>query len=371
MDRISLEVKVGIVVTAAVGLVLAFLFLLGEYNPFSNTFKITVTLTYAGGIKPGADVQVAGAKVGKVDAIRFFTSGKTPGQLPMLGLDLMIDKRAREMIRENSVFAINMESLLGGKVVEITPGTLKAKVLAEGAVVRGVDPLRMEELINRGAELLKQAEDLMKSLTPEDRQLLRNLFTSLGRFGPEDADNVKKLLANGAAASEDLRAMAAQVRPEVKPLLNDLHGTLAQARPLLVEARQLVQKIDRLMSEVRTMLPQDPVAARQKLEELLNTVDALVRVMARLDRFTARMEDELQGVDKQEVERWLRQFLQQEGITVNVGTIVGQPPYPPPGPPTNGATVTSPPPTSPDLKPLPRPGPETGATTNAPEKEKK
>lgn len=354
MEKLSLEVKVGIVVTAAVAIVLAFLFLLGEYNPFSNTYRITVTLNYAGGIKPGADVMVAGAKVGKVDAIRFL--GGKPGEagkLPVLGLELTIDKRAREMIREDSVFSVNIESLLGGKVVEIAPGTTKVKVLEEGAVVRGQDPLRMEELINRGSKLLQELENLLKSLSPEDRELVRKLLQNLGQIDTADIENLRRVLRNSADASEDLKAISAQLRPEVGLILGDLRGALSQTRPLLAEARTLMNKIDRIMSDLRTMMPKDPAATRAKLEELLNTVEALGRVMDRLDRFTGRMEKELEGVTRQDVERWLRQFLQQEGITINVGTIVGNPRYPPPPPPsTPDGGVPSENPDS-DLKPVP------------------
>jgi hypothetical protein len=53
------------------------------------------------------------------------------------------------------------------------------------------------------------------------------------------------------------------------------------------------------------------------------------------------MEDEFEDMTREEVERMLRNFFQQEGITVNVGTVVGKPPYPPP--PENGKEERTPP----------------------------
>jgi len=38
---------------------------------------------------------------------------------------------------------------------------------------------------------------------------------------------------------------------------------------------------------------------------------------------------ELEGVSKESIERTLRQILQQEGITINVGTVIKKPEYPP------------------------------------------
>jgi phospholipid/cholesterol/gamma-HCH transport system substrate-binding protein len=328
MDRFSLEVKVGLVVTAAAGLVLAFIFILGDWNPFSNTYRVIVSLNYAGGIKPGSDVDLAGAKVGKVDAIRF------PKDLsqnePPLQLELLIDKRAKELIRKDSTFSVQMESLLGGKIVEITPGSSAEPSLEDGAVVRGIEPPNLEALINQAVELVQSVQDLMGSLTEEDRERLRGLLASVSRFGPEDVEEVKRLLKNGADLSDDLKAMTAELRPELGPLLSGLRTTLNQAEPTLREARALVRKLNQTVEELRAMAPEDSVATRAKLDELLNAADDLSQVADRLDRFTAYVEREYGDIDRLELERIVRQFLQQEGITVNVGAIMGKPNYPTP-----------------------------------------
>lgn len=330
MDRVSLEVKVGVVVTMAVGLVVAFLFLLGEYNPFTNTYSLTVTLKYAGGIKPGSDVQLAGAKVGKVKSIRFL-GGNAGSDAPVLGLELEIDKRARELIRTDSVFNIQMESLLGGKVVEITPGTPTTKALADGAVVRGIDPPKLEDLVNRAVALLGSIDDFLDRLSPEDRERMSGVLASLARIDVADIDNMKQALANFAAMSDDLKAMAADARPQMGPMLDRLNRTLDQADPMLRDARALVNRLDRIAADVRDMAPADPADARARLDELLATTDDLKRLADRLDRFTAMVEREYGDIDRKAVGRIAREFLQQQGITINVGTITGKPNYPAPG----------------------------------------
>jgi len=332
MDRFSIEVKVGIVVTVAVGLVLAFIFILGEWNPFSNTFRITVTLNYAGGIKPGSDVHVAGAKVGKVDSIRFLAAASPSDQGPVLGLELLIDKRAKELIREDSVFSVHMESLLGGKIVEIIPGTAASPVLEDGAVVRGQDPPQLEDLINEGVALLGEITAFMDDLTEEDKERLRALLSTAASFGPEDARNVKTALANAAQASEDLKVIAAEVRPDIGPLVKDLAKTLEQAQPLAADARKLVKEARSAVAELRALMPDEEAAAGEKIEELMKAAEDLALVADRLERFTAMIETEYGDLDRAEIERIIRQFLQQEGITVNVGTVVKKPSYPSPPP---------------------------------------
>jgi phospholipid/cholesterol/gamma-HCH transport system substrate-binding protein len=332
MERFSLEVKVGLVVVLAAGLVLAFIFILGDWNPFTNTYKITMTLKYAGGIKPGSDVQLAGAKVGKVDAIRYLPINDQVKDAPIVGLELLIDKRAQNLIRDDSAFAVRMESLLGGKMVEITPGSAGAKALADKAEVRGQDPPRLEDLINEAVSMIEELKGFLDSLTPEDRARMRQFLATLSRFGPEDVDEVRRALKNTADATGELKVIAEEVRPQIQPILLDVRTALAEVEPTLNEARGLVRKLDRTVTELRAMAPKDPDAARAKVDELLNTADDLKVIMDRLDRFTARMETELKDVDRRELERIMRQFFQQEGVTINVKKVLSDPKYPLPPP---------------------------------------
>lgn len=340
MEKLSMEVKVGLVVTLALGLVLAFLVLLGEYNPFTNTYRITVTLNYAGGIKPGSDVHLAGAKVGKVDAIRFFTTGHDQDR-PVLGLELLIDKRAKNLIRKDSSFSIHMESLLGGKIVQIEPGSPGSRVLHDGDATRGIDPPNLQDLMAEAVQILEGAKDLLDGLGPEDRERFKKLLESLTRFGPEDVENLRRIIHNTADATEDLKHIAAEIRPDLKPLMSDLRSTLAEAEPMLRSARSLVWRIDGAVDELRQILPEDTDAARARVEELLKTTDELTAMIGRLNRFTVRMEKELEGMSREELERIIRQFLQQEGVTINVGKIAGDPGYPPP-PQKSGLNKTIP-----------------------------
>lgn len=335
MERFSLEVKVGIVVTIAVGLVLAFIFILGDWNPFTNTYKITVTLDYAGGIKPGSDVHLAGAKVGKVDSIKFLSASEPSQNQPVLGLELLIDKRAKELIREDSTFSVYMESLLGGKIVEISPGSPESQVLAENAVVRGLDPPKLDSILNQAVEMLDGVRSIMDSLDKEDRENFQKLLVSLAKFEPSDVEQIRRLINNLADTSEDLKKISSELRPELKPLLKEVRGTMYQADNTLRKANSLLAKIDDLTKELGAMGPDDSEDAKEKVKELISAAEDLAELADRLNRFTEYVETEYSDIDRAELERIIRQFLQQEGVTINVGTIVKEPPgdYPPPPPP--------------------------------------
>jgi len=157
---------------------------------------------------------------------------------------------------------------------------------------------------------------------------MKGLLIALSRFEGEDIDEVKRIIHNTADATEDLKVITAEVRPELKPILSDVKSSLNELEPTLQYARSLLRKINNLMADIEKVMPQDKDAARGKIEELLETGDELVAIVDRLDRFSSKMETEFSDFDKEYIERVVRQFLQQEGVTINVKKAFSDPGYP-------------------------------------------
>jgi len=313
MTRFSLEVKVGLVVTLTVGLVLAFLFLLGDFNPFSTTYRLYMLHNYVGGIELGSPVRVAGAKVGKVNAIRFFEAGHQFQKQPVsLALELLIDKRAKHLIRSDSKFFINFEGLIGGKYIEIQPGTTAAPELEDGTSVRGADPPRLEQMLSQGFDIFQRLTDLLNQLGLDDREKLKNALSNL------------------VTVSDDLRAITGEVRGNIGPIMTDTRAMLGDARPLLRQAQTAMRDLDNITSELGKIKPARKEEIKAKLDQLLNSVDKLTATLDRLDRLSAQLEKETTGVTSESLNRTVREILQQQGITVNVGKISGKPNYPKP-----------------------------------------
>ena len=66
----SIEVKVGILILTAVGLLAAFILVMGGVN-FQPTYSIFVDFDNPGGLQSGAPVKIAGVKVGKISETQF------------------------------------------------------------------------------------------------------------------------------------------------------------------------------------------------------------------------------------------------------------------------------------------------------------
>jgi len=290
MNRFSLEVKVGIVVSVTIALIIAFLFFLGQYNPFTKSYRINAMYNYAGGIELGSVVRVAGVKVGKVDQIKFLETGRLfQGEPVNISIRLQIDRRAMHMIREDSQFYITNAGIIGEKYIEITPGSQSSPAIKNDDSVRGIDPPRLDELISEAYKIFGKLSERLESMSPEDRQKLRDLF-----------DNLVTLSTS----------------------LSDLGAKSSQFLGLVQDTRKLVNGLDAIVSPITPKSEQEKAALEQRLKRAGEIIDHLSSVSSALDQT-------LEGVTKASLERTVRRILQEEGITINVGTMVGKPSYPP------------------------------------------
>src|SRR5215468_8404114 len=119
----SIEVKVGILILCAVGLLAAFLLVMGGIN-FQPTYPIFVDFDNPGGLQPGAPVKIAGVKVGKIADIRFRggVDPKTGKREPLVRLTANVEKRYAQSVHENSIFYVTNQSVLGEQFLAIEPG---------------------------------------------------------------------------------------------------------------------------------------------------------------------------------------------------------------------------------------------------------
>ena len=120
----SIEVKVGMLILAAVGLLGVLILIMGGVN-FQSTYKVFVDFDNPGSLQTGAPVKIAGVKVGSIDSIEFrggeaTASGK---QQPLVRMTVHIEKRRQKSVHSNAVFYVTSQGLLGEQFLAIEPGS--------------------------------------------------------------------------------------------------------------------------------------------------------------------------------------------------------------------------------------------------------
>lgn len=160
------ELRVGIFMLAAL-LVTGFLILnsTGNFNPFEKKMKLKIRFESADGLHPGADVQLAGVSIGKVEDVAFLPPDSKKGERIEATLSVvqkLDNKPINELIRTDSKAQLVATSILGNdKMVNIVPGTTNGgNPVDEGAVLQSSAAVGLNNLAATGNDLLDQINRL-------------------------------------------------------------------------------------------------------------------------------------------------------------------------------------------------------------------
>ncbi|MCV7038782.1 mammalian cell entry protein [Mycolicibacterium moriokaense] len=260
---------VGLSVTAA----LVTIALQYDKLPFINsTESYSAYFAEAGGLRPGAAVQVAGYRVGEVSSVDL------EGARVLVTFDVKSDVRLGEQSEAN----IRTKSLLGAKVLEITPrggGHLEGAIPLErtespyqlpdalGDLSATIDELNTDAV----SDALATLADTFRNTPPNVQaavqgvgrfaqtldardSAIRNLLANVNKATSvlsERADQVANVVANSNALLGELRTQSAaleQISGNLSALAEQLSGFIAdnqaQLRPALDKLNVVLAMVD-------------------------------------------------------------------------------------------------------------------------------
>lgn len=236
----SIEVKVGGLILVSLGILAAFVLIMGGLS-FEKTYAVFVDFDNPGGLQSGAPVRVAGVKVGKVAELQFMGGTVDPrtNRRTLVRAKLNIEARVKESIHEDADFYVTTQGVLGEQFLAIEPGSPQKPVLAEGAIVKGIDPPRLDLFLAKAYELLDTTMNGIRN----NRELISDIAT------------------NTAGLLKGLNGVLAENRERIGRTMANLETLSAEASTLTVHARaqyvdnpklaRTIDNIDRLSSDLQ------------------------------------------------------------------------------------------------------------------------
>ena len=286
----SIEVKVGMLILTAAGLLTAFIVVMGGIN-FQPAYSIFVDFDNPGGLQTGAPVKIAGVKVGKIKEIAFRGGAVKNGvREPLVRLRIEVEKRYEPSVHTNSIFYVTTQGVLGEQFLAIEPGSNDQPVLAENAVVRALDPPRLDMLVAEMYELLHSTVSSIR----ENKDDIGKAFTGLtrtlkgtGDFFDKNGNKLDVLADNAVKISEHADELVVGAKgkfvenPQLDRILDNVDkttGMLAKdGPPLLADAKETIANTKRLTATLG-----DP-AAQAKIKQ---AVDDVADITARAKSMT-------------------------------------------------------------------------------------
>lgn len=270
-DR-SLELKVGAVLLIALLALGGFVLMLGDLS-FSRGFPLYVDYAFSGAIQAGAPVKVSGVRVGRVEELKFLGGAGAnvvpppAGEAIQVRLVLRIDAAGTPTLRQGAQFFVNTQGLLGEHYVEIVPSPSPGPALAEGGVVRGVDPPRFDLLVQKMYDVLDATSNLFHSdLTPlgdlikSAASLAKNTDEALR----ENRGELRRSLIAAADAAEDAAALSKGLRRAIGDGTK-IEGTIDD------------------VAEISALIRKDLPSSLAKLSSSLDALDKVAKGASQID----------------------------------------------------------------------------------------
>lgn len=300
------QLRVGIFVLFGL-IVLGFLIInsTGDFNPFIDHLTLKARFANADGLREGAEVQLAGVRIGKVTEVKLLPPDNPEDAKveAVLSVELILGgKPISERIRSDSTAQLVSTSVLANdKMINITPGTAEGSAVKSNHVLDSTSAISINQLTKTGDDLLQQinklaiptneilnkanqGEGTLGSLINND-SMYRNLDATIGEAklsmvkvqtivdrlkagdgtagkllnDPALYDNLNKSVASLEQISNDLKngkgtagkfLSDEALYEETKATIKDVRNTLKDIRPAITRINQISSDFEAITREL-------------------------------------------------------------------------------------------------------------------------
>jgi phospholipid/cholesterol/gamma-HCH transport system substrate-binding protein len=256
----SIEVKVGVLILVSLGILAAFVLVMGGLS-FERTFPVFVDFDNPGGLQAGAPVRIAGVKVGSVKELAFL-GGKVDsqtGRRTLVRVKLAVEERVRPAIHDNADFYVTTQGVLGEQYLAIDPGTVERPILAPNTIVKGIDPPRLDLFLAKAYDLLdttvsgiRNNKELISDIAVNTAGLLKGLNETLR----DNRVRIDRIVQNVEALSTESNDLVRDARkeyvdnPKIQRTIDNIDQLTADVQrdtaPLLKDAREAMANASRV-----------------------------------------------------------------------------------------------------------------------------
>jgi ABC-type transporter Mla subunit MlaD len=157
---VTTEAKVGAFVLGCFSLLAFTVIYLMHAQLGGETVPYRTYLRYAGGLESGAQVLFGGINVGKVTAVRPWTSDPTK-------IEILVEIKRGTPLNEKSVAKLGLVSIMNSAALSITTGSNDAKRLLPGSAIPSQETASLDEIAGKMAAVADSANALIEQAQGE------------------------------------------------------------------------------------------------------------------------------------------------------------------------------------------------------------
>lgn len=256
----SRKMTVGLFLAAGVLLFTVGLFLIGDRRLlFSKSLNLHAQFKEVSGLQIGSKVLVAGMDAGEVEAISVppIPEGKFQVRFRVL-------EKFRPVLRTDSVATIEMDGLVGNKILQVGAGSSAGAEVGDGDTVQSREPLEISDVIRQAVDTVEYARgavDDIKGGVDTAVETLADINRSAVELISDVGGDVKKITETGTKVAQDVRDVVDGVkagRGTVGRLVTDdslyahLRGTMQEIEQAAQNLKQSSADMQEFASELKS-----------------------------------------------------------------------------------------------------------------------
>src|ERR1700691_5252541 len=252
----SRAARLGAFIIATLAILAVGIFIIGDRQYlFSDTYRLKAQFATVVGLDEGAEVRVGGVHSGSVRRVDL---PKNPTDKITVLMDLQ--RSTHDIIKQDSVAAIQTEGLLGNEYVSISFGSAQALNVRDGDTIASVPPLVLADIIKKADAIMDSSKEAVANTTV----VTANLKSISGKI--DDGQGTIGALVNNKEMYDNLQTTTAGLRDGSRPSRHRrLPGKYGSAETKFPAAR-LFQET-RLRGFRRAGEKPDPQSARRRFDE--------------------------------------------------------------------------------------------------------
>lgn len=316
----SKEIRVGAFLLISIGIIVFFVFLLGDQKKiFGDTVKYRILFSSTAGLYEGDPVLLTGVEIGNVSRIGF---SDDPAEKRIL-VEITVDKEASSRIRKDTRARIGSASLVYGKVIILSMGSPTEPELKPGDYIPADETSSYSAIVDSTTVMLGGIHRVISKIE-SGRGIVSMLLN--------EPVELRSTLDNLSLASDRLARILDRIdRGQgflggmVSDTSTDYRATFRDFQRIVRDLKSVTEDLKRNETTLGTLL-HDSTYAKETLKNLQNSLQAISRVMTKIDTGKGTLgllvndpelydglRDVIVGTKKSPVLRWIIQDRRKSG----------------------------------------------------------
>ncbi len=260
------NLKVGLMTLLTSAVLIYMVYVIGDFSFTERGYNFTISFYAVNGLSKGSNVSMSGVKIGKVTSIEIVDD--------QVYVHAYISDK-KHHIRRKSTFTISSAGLMGEKYVEIMPTRdYTSPYVANGEVIAGTDPVRMDELIEQGSVLLQRLQEL----TASAKDIIGD---------PDLKENTRTMFRNARNASDNINEITVSLRNRSDHIIESLDKILNDVSDEIEKNRQDIKKIVENFRKISDNIDNIAGSSKENLKDIIanikSSTDKLDDMIAKLN----------------------------------------------------------------------------------------